>query len=289
MNKVKLLCGDARQLIPLHTDGNIDLLFADPPFNMKKQYEMYDDNKTRDEYLLWTEDWLKLAFNALKPNGSMFLMSSDAFVSEIDIMCKRLGFYRKHYLFWHYGFGQYNPNGLTHSHIPMLHFLKDRNNYTLNKTDPRIRVASARLRQYNDKRANKLGRMPNNVWITDPKNHPEVFTHDSDSWEFSRIAGTFAERCKISPNQLPVALLERIILLFSNKGDLVVDPFMGTGTAAQVCVMEDRNYIGMDLSRKLAIAVKARVKETLIHKQVKEANACAQGELFSDPQPAARK
>jgi site-specific DNA-methyltransferase (adenine-specific) len=93
-----------------------------------------------------------------------------------------------------------------------------------------IRVPSARQEKYNDKRANPKGRVPDDVW------------------EFPRVCGTFKERRPWCPNQHPEALIERIILLSTKPGDLVLDFFGGTGTVHRVCKRLDRNSITTEIS-----------------------------------------
>ncbi len=72
---------------------------------------------------------------------------------------------------------------------------------------------------------------------------------DSDTWAISRICGTYKERKAHSPNQIPIAIMERIVLSTSNSNELVLDPFMGTGSAGIACMRHNRQYLGYDISR----------------------------------------
>jgi adenine specific DNA methylase Mod len=106
---------------------------------------------------------------------------------------------------------------------------------------------------YNDKRANPAGKMPDDVW--------DSFMRD-DVWDsFSRVCGTFKERQGWHPCQMPESLLARIIRVSSNKGDLVLDPFSGSGTTAVVAAKLGRHYTGIELSPKYAEESRKRIKE----------------------------
>ena len=93
-----------------------------------------------------------------------------------------------------------------------------------------IRVPSARQLKYNDKRADPKGRVPDDVW------------------QFPRVCGTFHERRKWIPNQHPEALLERMVLLSTRKGDTVIDMFAGSGNMFRVCKKLGRRCIGIEIS-----------------------------------------
>ncbi len=97
--------------------------------------------------------------------------------------------------------------------------------------DAQIRIPSARQLVYKDKRANPIGKIPDDVW------------------QFSRVCGTFKERIGKHPCQMPEDLLELIIKTSSNKGDIVLDPFGGTGTTVAVAKKLKRNYLTMEISQ----------------------------------------
>jgi DNA modification methylase len=120
--------------------------------------------------------------------------------------------------------------------------VNDKNNFTYN--DWAVRVPSDRQLIYNDRRANPAGKMPDDVWT-----------------EYSRVCGTFKERQLWHPCQMPESLLKRIIAASSNPGDLVLDPFIGSGTTAAAAVQLGRNYAGIDISEKYVTNSKARLNE----------------------------
>lgn len=114
-----------------------------------------------------------------------------------------------------------------------MYFTKNKKNFIFNFKD--IRVPSARQLVYKDRRANPTGKLPDDVW------------------QFSRVCGTFKERIKEQPNQMPEILLERIIKASSNEEDIVLDAFCGSGTTLVAAKKLNRKYIGIDNSK---IAVK---------------------------------
>ena len=90
-----------------------------------------------------------------------------------------------------------------------------------------------------------------------------LFRPDQDTWLESRICGTFKERKKHSPNQLPEPIVERIVRSCSNPGDLVVDPFLGSGTTGLVAVRNGRHFAGCDLSKTCVAESRTRITKAL--------------------------
>ena len=238
--------------------GQVNLAVCDPPYNLGQKYASYDDKKTVDEYLAWAECWLAAVAAAMVKNGSLWLFINDGLVSEMDVLCKRLGLHRRGWVVWHYTFGQNQQNNFTPSHTHLLYYVRDPQDFTFNKED--ILVPSARQLKYKDKRANPKGRLPDNTWVLFPEQLPEAFNPAGDVWLQSRVCGTFHERREHSPNQLPLPILERIVLACSKPDDLVADPFCGTGGLAAVCLAHRRQYLGCDIDATCVERTKARLE-----------------------------
>jgi site-specific DNA-methyltransferase (adenine-specific) len=238
------------------------LIIADPPYNFGQPYDAYADNKSYDEYMSWTHSWLKAANMALDATGSMWIFCPDEWVSEIDIACRKsYRLYKRRHVIWAFTFGQKANKNFTRSHCHLLWMSKSNKSYTFNFKD--VKVPSARQLVYNDKRAVTGGKPPDATWMLLKDQLEPYMTPDKDTWLMSRICGTFKERKKHSPNQLPVPLLERIVLACSNKGDLVVDPFAGTGSSGVACALHGRSWEGFDLSKLCVNASNKRIAETL--------------------------
>jgi len=224
----KVYLGDCLQILNGIPDNSIDLIFADPPFNIGVKYDIHNDKMPYDEYYQWSEKWIKECYRILKSNGSIYIAIGDEFAAEINIILKRTGFYFRNWIIWYYTFGQNQRRKFNRSHTHILYFTKNKENFIFNDKD--IRIPSARQMIYNDKRAHPLGKVPDDVW------------------QFPRVCGTFKERIGNHPCQMPENLLELIIKASSNEQDIVLDPFGGTGTTAVVAKKLNRHYITMDIS-----------------------------------------
>lgn len=246
--------------------GSVDLVFADPPFNIGYDYDVYDDSKDQQSYLDWSRQWIDGVHRALKPTGTFWLAIGDEYAAELKVLSQQIGFTCRSWVIWYYTFGVNCKKKFSRSHAHLFHFVKDRENFTFN--DDAIRVPSARQLVYKDKRANSIGRLPDDTWILRPQDLPAGFGADSDTWYFPRVAGTFKERAGFHGCQMPEQLLGRIIRSCSNPGDLVVDPFSGSATTLVVAKKLGRRYLGFDLSsdyiqRGLARLASAQVGDTL--------------------------
>ena len=239
--------GDCKQVLPEKVfDGSARLAILDPPYNMGKDYEAHKDKMKVPDYLMWLQDRVLRVKKALSEFGSMWIFINDGLVSEVDMQVKALGFHKRAHVIWYYTFGVNHKSQFTPSHTHLLYYSCSRSQWTFNP-DP-VMHPSARQIKYKDKRANPKGRLPDNTWVLFPEQLPEGFDPMGDTWLESRVCGTFHEREKHSPNQIPVPIMSRIVLACSNKGDLVIDPFMGSGSAGVACKMHGRAYVGCDVS-----------------------------------------
>ena len=242
------------------SDVSVDLIFADPPFNIGYQYDLYDDQKTEDEYLDFCKSWISQCHRVLKSNGSFWLAIGDEYAAELKVLCKQFGFHSRSWVIWYYTFGVNCARGFSRSHTHLFHFVKDKDDFTFNGENPAVRVASARQLVYADSRANSKGRLPDNTWILRPQDVPSPgFSVSHDTWCYSRVAGTFKEREGFHGCQMPEQLLGRIIRISSNPGDLVVDPFAGSGTTLAVAKKLGRQYLGVELSKDYVARIQTRL------------------------------
>jgi len=230
MEANKVYLGDCIEIMKTLPDESVDLVFADPPFNIGIKYDVHNDNMSYEDYYNWSKEWIKETYRLLKNSGSIYIAIGDEFAGEINIILKQTGFYFRNWIIWYYTFGQNQRKKFNRAHTHILYFTKNREIFTFNDRD--IRIPSARQLIYKDKRANPLGKIPDDVW------------------QFSRVCGTFKERIGKHPCQMPEDLLELIIKASSNEGDLVLDPFGGTGTTASVAKRLKRNFITMEISEE---------------------------------------
>ena len=226
----KVYWGDCIEIMRTLPDKSADLVFADPPFNIGIKYDVYNDNVSYEDYYNWSEKWIKETYRLLKNNGTIYIAIGDEFAAEVNVILKKAGFYYRNWIIWYYTFGQNQRKKFNRSHTHILYFTKDKKRFTFN--DKVIRVPSARQLIYKDKRANPLGKIPDDVW------------------QFSRVCGTFKERIGKHPCQMPEDLLELIIKTSSKEDDLVLDPFGGTGTTVAVAQRMKRKFITMEISNE---------------------------------------
>jgi site-specific DNA-methyltransferase (adenine-specific) len=248
-------CLEGLQQIP---DQVVDLAFADPPFNIGYDYDVYEDRRGSDEYLDWCRRWIGAVVRVLKPTGTFWLAIGDEFAAELKVMMQQeFQLTCRSWVVWYYTFGVNCKNKFSRSHAHLFHMLKDARQFTFNARD--VRVPSARQLVYGDRRANPNGRLPDDTWILRPQDLPDGFEPDSDTWYFPRVAGTFKERAGWHGCQMPEQLLGRIIRACSNKGDLVLDPFGGSGTTLAVAKKLERQFVGFELSASYAQNIQARL------------------------------
>jgi site-specific DNA-methyltransferase (adenine-specific) len=238
--------------------GTIDLAFADPPFNIGYDYDVYHDKLESENYLAWSRDWTAEVVRVLKPTGTFWLAIGDEYAAELKVMLQREHKLTcRSWVVWYYTFGVNCKEKFSRSHAHLFHMVKDAGSFTFN--GDAIRVPSARQLVYGDRRANPTGRLPDDTWILRPQDVPESFAADEDTWYFPRVCGTFKERAGWHGCQMPEQLLGRIIRACSHPGETVLDPFAGSGTTLAVAKKLDRRYLGFELSREYAQRVEARL------------------------------
>ena len=235
--------GDCVKLLGRELFPQADLIFADPPFNIGYKYDLYEDTKKYEEYYAWTEKWMAACYGVLKPAGSFWVAIGDDYAAEVRVIGRKLGLNLRNWVIWHYTFGQSTKHKFARSHTHLFYWTKDPVVFTFN--DMEVRIPSARQTTYADKRANPKGKNPDDVW------------------SFSRVCGTFNERVQWHPCQMPEKVLERIVKVSSNPGDLVVDPFSGSGTTCVVAARLGRRYFGIDISGTYVTESLKRLQDTL--------------------------
>lgn len=242
--------GDSIEGMNALPEGSVDLVFADPPFNIGYEYDNYADSLEYSKYLDWSRGWIGAVHRVLKADGTFWLAIGDEHAAELKLESQRLGFRCRSWVVWYYTFGVNCVNKFTRSHAHLFHFVKDPAKFTFRASDPENRIPSARQLVYADARANPKGRLADDTWILRPQDLPAGFGPDESTWYFPRVNGTFKERAGFHGCQMPEQLLGRIIRLCSNPGELVMDPFSGSATTAAVSKKLGRHYLAFDLSEK---------------------------------------
>lgn len=240
----KVYQGDIVETLRNYPSNSIDLAFADPPYNLEKMYNSYDDKKKEALYLDWCNSWLKEYIRVLKPTGSLFLLNLPKWaIYHANFLNQYLFF--QNWIVWD---AVSEPRGkLMPSHYALLFYTKHPTNFTFNYN--RLAETDAPtfcLRLSCIKERKKQGIEPK-VPITD------VW------WDIHRIK--HKKERDPHPCQLPEKLMERIILLSTNEGDIVLDGLCGTGTTPIVAAKLRRRYIAIDIDKKYVEITKKKLHE----------------------------
>jgi len=225
MTELNLIFGDALVELKKLPNFSVDLIVADPPYNLGKDYGKTKDNLEKKEYLEFSKEWLSECNRLLKPNGTIYIFMGIRFISYIyQILEDDLGLDFQNWIVWHYTQGLGKKKGFSSRHDDILVFSKG-NSPKFNLDD--IRIPQKFYRKINNMR----GANPGNVW------------------EFSHVHYCNENR-QDHPTQKPEGLIERIVLASSDENDLVLDPFSGSGTTLRVCQQLNRNGIGIEIHQE---------------------------------------
>jgi DNA modification methylase len=251
--RASIYIGDCRQVLatlPQAKAHAIDLIFADPPFNWNRGYDRWNDSMEHEAYLAFTYEWLDLCIQGLRAGGALWVNIPDDWAAEIAVHLKKRNLTMRNWCVWHYRFGQNTTERFINSKVHALYFEKPGGKRTWNAKA--VLELSDRASTYFDSRTlqKKDGmppghRVPLDVWYG---------TH------FGRVQGNSKERRNYHDNQLPEAYLHRVISACSHRGDLVLDPFLGSGTTGVMARALGREFVGIEYSPLNAANALARIE-----------------------------
>lgn len=225
-------CLSALDQIP---DESVDLIFADPPYNIGKKFGKFIDRwESDEEYARWSEIWIAKAITKLKPNGSFYLMSSTQCIPYLDIYLRTKMTIMSRIIWSYDSSGVQAKNHYGSMYEPILYAVKNPKNYTFNSNEILVEAKTGAKRKLIDYRKA----------VPTPYNTQKV---PGNVWEYPRVRYRMPEY-EEHPTQKPEALLERIIKASSNKGDVVLDPFSGTFTTSSVAKKLGRKSIGIEIN-----------------------------------------
>jgi site-specific DNA-methyltransferase (adenine-specific) len=253
--------GDALKILKGYPDESVDLVFADPPYNLDKPYGAYDDEQISEEYIKWCNAWLHEYIRLLKPHGSLYVLNLPQWAMyHAAFLNKRL--YFQNWIVWN---ALSEPRGkLMPAHYSLLFYTKHPTSFTFNYDE----VGQLDARYY-CLRASCI-RKRKAVGVDDKMPLTDIW------WDIHRIK--HRRDRDHHPCQLPDTLMERIIRLSSNEGDVVLDAFCGVGTtpinAAKlgrryIAIDIDENYVKLTRQKITQIEQKGYVERESIHKQQK--------------------
>jgi site-specific DNA-methyltransferase (adenine-specific) len=235
--------GDAIAWLASLEDSSVDLIFADPPYNIQKA--AWDTFESQQEYVAWSLRWIEQAARVLKRTGTLYICGFSEILADLRLPASRF-FKGCRWLLWHYKNKANLGTDWGRSHESILHFRKSRE-FTFNVDDVRIPYGNHTLKypqhpQAKTSQYGKNGRGKHDLWNPHPAG-----AKPRDVLEIPTTCNGMHEKTP-HPTQKPEELLRKIVLASSNNGDLVVDPFLGSGTTAVVAEQLRRKWKGCDLS-----------------------------------------
>ena len=232
----QIIHGDVIKGLKQIDDSSIDLIFADPPYNIGKDFDGLKEKWSESEFLEWCYELLDECHRVLKSTGTFYLMNSTENMPYLDIWCRNK-FNVKSRIVWAYdSSGVQAKTYFGSMYEPILMLTKDSKNYTFNYEEIMVEAKTGAKRQLIDYRKNP----------PQPYNTKKV---PGNVWEFPRVRFKM-EEYENHPTQKPEALLERIIKASSNKGEIVLDPFAGSFTTCSVAKKLDRKSIGIEINEE---------------------------------------
>jgi len=230
----QIIQGDCLEIMKNIPDNSVDITFADPPFNLKKKYNGYKDSKEFSEYLEWSKKWIYEMVRITKPTGSIFVHNIPKWLTYYVSFLNEVSYF-KHWIAWD---APTAPMGKTllPNHYGILYYTKSNKNfkfYDIRYPHFRCRKCNSLLKDYGGKKylIHPFGPLCSDVWT-----------------DIHRIR--HKKRRDEHPCQLPIPLLERLVLMSTDEGDIVFDPFIGTGTSAIAAKKLGRKFIGIDIDPK---------------------------------------
>lgn len=223
MLEQRLILGDAISELPKLETESFDLVIADPPYNLGKDYGNNHDSKGFEDYLEFTGLWLKEIHRLLKPQGTLYVFMGFRFIAYLyRILERELGMFFNSWIVWHYTQGVGKTKGFSPRHDDILMFTKSRD-FIFNLDEVRI------PQKYYRERNNMRGANPGDVW------------------QFSHVHYCNENR-QNHPTQKPEGLIERLVLASSEEGGTILDPFSGSGTTLRVSQQLNRHCTGIELN-----------------------------------------
>ncbi len=234
-----LFLGDCLQILKQFSDASVDMIFADPPYSINKAD--WDTFRNQDEYIAFSMDWIREASRILKEDGTLYVCGFSEILADIHRPAMNY-FYNCRWIIWHYKNKANLGNDWGRSHESIL-CLRKSNRYTMNTDSVRIPYNSHTLKYPSHPQAETSqygnGKQRGN-WTPNP-----LGAKPKDVIEIPTTCNGMGEKTP-HPTQKPEELLRKMILASSNENDIVLDPFVGSGTTAVCAKQLRRQFIGID-------------------------------------------
>lgn len=240
MKNNTILQGDCIEELKKLEENSVDTIITDPPFNIGKRYGKDKDNKESFEYYEWCYGWIDECIRVLKPTGNLYIMNFPRHLAFFYVHLIKRGMIYKNWIAWirndntpYSKKTQFKPN-----HQDILRFVKSKEFY------------------FNWR---AVAREP--IWKKDKRVKDKAGQFDTWS-DITYVKGNSKEKVN-HPCPWPIKLVERMILSSSKEGDIVLDPFLGSGTTAIACLKLNRKFIGIEKEEEYVKIANARIKPHL--------------------------
>lgn len=264
----QIIHGDSLKKLDQFDDGSVDLIVTSPPYNIGKEYEK-DNKLSLDEYVLWLEPIIEKLCNKLKPTGSICWQVGnyikDGEVFPLDYYFYKIfidqNFQLRNRVIWHFNFGLHADKRFSGRYETLLWFSKS-SEYKFNLDPVRVPQLYPGKRHSSNKgdkagkpSGNPLGKNPSDFWVFSS----EVAFQEDLLWSLPNVKSNHPEKTP-HPCQFPSELAERCVLAFTDKGDVVLDPFVGAGTSVIAAMKHERIGVGIDKDKSYVGLARERMK-----------------------------
>jgi DNA modification methylase len=233
--------GDCLAELAQLSPATVRLIFADPPYNQGVDYGggSKADRQPERAYLAWCRDWMQACARVLTDDGSLWVMISDEYADHFGILLREVGLHRRSWIKWYETFGVNCTNNFNRCSRHIFYCVKHPQRFVFHADA--VTRPSDRAAKYADKRSAPGGKLWDNVWC------------------LPRLVENSAERLPDFPTQLPLAVVRPIVRCASDPGDLIVDPFSGSGTTGVAAVESRRRFLGIERNPRFARASRQRI------------------------------
>jgi len=262
---VAIYCQDCLKGMQKLPDNLVNLTVTSPPYNIGKEYESFI---TTEDYIGWCSKWMQEIYRITAENGAFWLnvgyfeVKNKGLAVPISyLLWDKSEFYLLQELVWNYAAGVACKSRFSPRNEKLLWYIKNQQHYTFNLDEVRDPNVKYPNQKKNGKlKCNPLGKNP------------------TDVWQIAKVtsgANRSSKERTAHPAQFPTAMIERVIKSSSNWGELVIDPFMGSGSTAIAALENGRHVIGFEVEEKYIQIARQRIEAYLFDKEM----AQAQGDL----------
>jgi site-specific DNA-methyltransferase (adenine-specific) len=248
-----LFAGDALVWLRSLPDASVDLVFADPPYNLGR--ERWDTIGSTNDYLDWSRSWITQAARILRPSGSLYICGFSELLADVKVVAASL-FESCRWLVWYYRNKANLGRDWGRSHESILHLRGSR--FVLDVDAARIpyNAHTVRYPAHPQAKSSRYGRK-HYVWRPNP-----LGAKPRDVIEIPTLTNGMREKT-LHPTQKPLELVRRLVAAASHRGDLVVDPFAGSGTTFVACEALGRRWLGCEIDRTFQAVIVERLSEAV--------------------------